>query len=823
MSMQISSKSLAAIFFLHLFVLTHSFGQSAIEKLPELILNYNQAFPWEKVYLHTDKPQYYSKDTIWIKAYGILEKEEKTANTSSVPLYVELIDPKFQRIAAEITIKMDQGNGRGDLVITEDLTPGPYTLRAYTNYMKNFGGEAVFHKDIWIRDFIPGQSLGYTEGSDLQLSFFPEGGVLVDGIKSKIGIKASEPGAKGIASFGYLFNSKMDTLLRFETNPMGVGSLSFVPQINETYEIRAKTKKGPWQKFRLAAIQATGFVMEVDPLSNIENINITIQHNSGDTRDLFLIGMSKGGLVYQKQMDAKRNQQVSIPKDDFLPGLVSFYLMDTETNILAQRLVMLHPFSNGIGNFLTDKSSYQTKDTVELEVEITDEFGRGLPGDFSVSVLDSYQVISSLKEDNIFTNFHLSSETSSEIENPFHYFDPENPHSARDLDDLLLTQRWRRFSWENLRLLDNRSVHYIEEGLSLSGNLSGMKKDNSHRLALLINPFSGEPIFHEGDTDPEGNFSFRGLEYYDSVGVFLQAYIPIEKGKNTWKVLKKHEVNLSKVEKPVLENRTFATLPTIFYYTDDDAYLVKVKKVNDMLDQMRKFRDIELGEVTVTGRRSNLVPDKRAEFYQNSPYTSLEITEEMHAYQNIFHFLKTKLGYKVIGDEFSLSPPPILTLRSGSLNTGGVRFIIDGKPTFNNLLAASLPLHQIERIDILRGPNVPSIYGANSEGVINVLTKSGNPNPDFSKLAITGNATMVAKGYVPVRDFYIGPDPEVPLGMDYRSTLYWNPEIRTDANGKAKIIFQLSDGDSEVWVRLEGLSDAGEPVFVMHKIKVGEK
>jgi hypothetical protein len=314
------------------------------------------------------------------------------------------------------------------------------------------------------------------------------------------------------------------------------------------------------------------------------------------------------------------------------------------------------------------------------------------------------------------------------------------------------------------------------------------------------------------------------LDYYDSVGVFLQAYVPVAKGRNSVKELKKQEVNIFKVEKPTLKKRTFANLPAVTSYWDHDAYLVKVQTANNMLDQMRRFRDIELGEVTVTGRRSTMIPDKRAEFYENNSFISLEVTEDMYAFQNIFHLLKARFGYKVIGDEFSINPPPILTLGSGRISSAGrfsgAKFIVDGNPTFNNQIAAAMPLHQIERIDILTGPNVPSLYGAGGNGVINILSKSGNPNRDFSDVTIRGNATVAAKGYVPMREFYTGSEMDMPLGLDYRSTIYWNPEVRTDANGKAKLNFRLSDGNPEVWVRVEGLSDAGEPVFTMHKFKV---
>ena len=49
------------------------------------------------------------------------------------------------------------------------------------------------------------------------------------------------------------------------------------------------------------------------------------------------------------------------------------------------------------------------------------------------------------------------------------------------------------------------------------------------------------------------------------------------------------------------------------------------------------------------------------------------------------------------------------------------------------------------------------------------------------------------------------------LSPDYRATLYWNPNIITDANGHAKVEFFNSDAAKEIQVNIEGLSEYGIP------------
>ncbi len=44
---------------------------------------------------------------------------------------------------------------------------------------------------------------------------------------------------------------------------------------------------------------------------------------------------------------------------------------------------------------------------------------------------------------------------------------------------------------------------------------------------------------------------------------------------------------------------------------------------------------------------------------------------------------------------------------------------------------------------------------------------------------------------------------------DYRETLYWNPVVETDKNGKAKVEFYQSDANSAFRIMTEGISSSG--------------
>jgi hypothetical protein len=103
---------------------------------------------FEKVYLHTDRSYYAAGEDMWFKAY-LVNAQSNYSTTSSNNLYVELINPTNEISAREI-VRIDNGVGVGDFKLEDSIASGHYHLRAYTNWMRNFGSHFVFEKDIWI-------------------------------------------------------------------------------------------------------------------------------------------------------------------------------------------------------------------------------------------------------------------------------------------------------------------------------------------------------------------------------------------------------------------------------------------------------------------------------------------------------------------------------------------------------------------------------------------------------------------------------------------------------------------------------------------------
>ncbi len=122
----------------------------------------------------------------------------------------------------------------------------------------------------------------------------------------------------------------------------------------------------------------------------------------------------------------------------------------------------------------------------------------------------------------------------------------------------------------------------------------------------------------------------------------------------------------------------------------------------------------------------------------------------------------------------------------------------------------SLPVRDIESVDVFKGPEA-AIFGAQGMfGAIAFYTKKGNGVPPPTE----GVYTLYQSGYHIPQQFYT-PKYDVKRPeherFDYRTTLLWSPVIVTDSTGRASVSFYNPDQETTVTGIIEGISITGTP------------
>jgi hypothetical protein len=141
---------------------------------------------------------------------------------------------------------------------------------------------------------------------------------------------------------------------------------------------------------------------------------------------------------------------------------------------------------------------------------------------------------------------------------------------------------------------------------------------------------------------------------------------------------------------------------------------------------------------------------------------------------------------------------------------------IDGVMVKDPSLIASLDPEIVERIDVVR--NKYYVGDFLFFGIVNVITKAG----DFSNPTLPDYAIRLHYSTIDQTGSFISPDyssaemkkSRIP---DFRNTLYWNPSVKTDKEGKARVEFWTSDSDSDFEVNIQGITSEGK-LFSLTKI-----
>jgi hypothetical protein len=123
-----------------------------ILKLKDKIRLYNASYPEEKIYVQLDKPFYKPGENIWFNVFVLNSNSHKPSSLSDV-VYVELIDTKGN-VATTTELVVNEGTANGDFLLQEKAPGGLYQIRSYTLWMKNFGKEAFFAKQVPVQRII---------------------------------------------------------------------------------------------------------------------------------------------------------------------------------------------------------------------------------------------------------------------------------------------------------------------------------------------------------------------------------------------------------------------------------------------------------------------------------------------------------------------------------------------------------------------------------------------------------------------------------------------------------------------------------------------
>ena len=504
----------------------------------------------EKVFVHTDNQCYFVGDTLWYKAYVVRADNLQPTDMSRI-LYVELLSPDGLVVERQNIIISPKGYTCGQFTLRDSLYSGYYELRAYTRWMLNFNVRhhryrrdetwSFYNKQmaadyfrIWdglysrvfpiyskpeeagdydVRSMYqrPKTRIPKQKKEDLIVTFYPEGGHLIQGVENRVAFEAVNQHGEAANLKGTLKADGMPDM-EIKTEYMGRGSFVVTPsdkRLKAHFTFHDKE-----YSFSLPKAEKQGVAIMLD--------DNQLKINTSQLLPECEYGLSvlcRGKLKFFSSITSLTNitsttssTSITIPFDSLSSGVHDLTIFDSNGQILADRLFFVNRHEND-GNLITAEieptHTYQPYEKIDIPVQLASTTE---PTVFSLSILDTNTDEPTYNNGNIMTDLLLSSELKGFIAYPAYYFESDDEVHRRHLDQLMMVQGWRKYNWTELSDTSRVMRYEPETSMTIEGGVYKM---------LSLNEVEPDEILNW--QDGVGLLGRKASEDYDPVDPFAES------------------------------------------------------------------------------------------------------------------------------------------------------------------------------------------------------------------------------------------------------------------------------------------------------------
>ncbi len=684
---------------------------------------------------------------------------------------------------------LEKGSGDGSFFLPATLATGNYTIRAYTNWMKNYGANYFFEKKITIINIQKESSQNTTSVKPLyDIGFFPEGGSLVAGIESKVGFKVNNQYGKGVEFSGALVSDKGDTVLHFQPYKFGMGNFNFKPAAGVQYRAIISLPGGEKQEKKLPVTGSNGYVMQLQH-NNTGQLIINVLSAGEASNSAVYLFVHTRNVTKAVSSTSLQNGQASFTISDTIPGdgISQFTIFNSSRQPVCERLYFKKPQQNLVIKASPDEQVYGQRKPVNISINTTAQSGgRSTAADMSMAV---YRMDSLAAEDEISISDYLllSADLTGIIESPHYYFTTVNDATAAD--NLMLTQGWRRFNWDEVLQNKKPSFKFIPEiyGHIINGKITALNKNMP--LVNVVTYLSVPGIrtqFQPANADSAGNIKFDMKDFYSDGDIVVQTNNETD---SCYRI---------EIDQPFFSKFSGRQQDAFSYNPAGSNNTVSKRYTSTQIQNTYLYNRLNQPvELSIDTNAFYLKPDGRYLLDNYVRFTTLE--EVMREYV-------IEVNVRRPGGKFIL---PVIDEGGKKPFTDPPLILLDGVPMFDtDKLMAYDPL-KIKQLDVMSRKYF--LRDNSFDGVINLTTYKG----DLEGFEIDPRATIINyEGLQLQREFYspvYATEKQQQSRLpDYRNLLFWTPILNTDANGKTQTSFYSSDVPGKYVGIIQGITPEGK-------------
>lgn len=702
------------------------------------------------------------------------------------------------------------------------------------------------------------------ETKDFKLEFFPEGGHLIYGVPNRIAFKAT--GKDGLGVNVDSLTLAAGTPLALSSQHRGMGSFLYTPTERNT-----KVKVSVNGKHRTVALPKSeneGYALRLTPrVDRTLQIAIATLHPEPDR----LLGytLTHHGKCELIDTLTMRNRIFSrtIPTHKLPTGVYQFALFDAGGTLYATRMLFVN---NGMVaapvTVTADKQNYKPFEQVKLRLQVHEEGNHHL----SLAVRDAADYGTG-STDDLRSYMLLSSELRGYIEHPQYYFEADDEEHHAALDRLMLVQGWSRYDWRQMTGNTPFEVgHYTEGALVLDGWALHPRKDEPMAdvdvRIKLYSPDRKQVQEMRVTTDEDGYWGTILQDFEGEWDLNLQTYqedkpvvarLRLERASapdvvsfETGKLHLQHRLDSAVYAPWVKEEKKRAP-------TDRTIVLDQVE-----VEGRRRYIDYCTFQAFNVTKDAELMTDKGEYTYTVADYLIdkgylITLSDGESWEQGAEENTKDRSTKReLVGDNMSgimqtmtnevAEGGDLMGMRSGYNRWLMKRALINDFRTFwlikegknNATEPSSQPGYDIDIAEVksIIVYDNPHSYMGNEE-VLKCLDISDiryvqkpvkEKEYNFpaglyvveihlhpgrkSRVSWNKNTRQTTfDGYSPKLEFYAPEYPNGPIegDVDYRRTIYWNPDIKTNRLGIVDVKFYNNSYSRSLNVSVEGMTDSG--------------
>lgn len=325
----------------------------------------------------------------------------------------------------------------------------------------------------------------------LSIRFYPEGGNLVYGLKSRVVCEAKVAGNTVPASAVLLQDGK--ALFQIPINAGGKGVFTFRPQRGSRYSLQA-TRNNRDQYFDLPPVLDDGIVINIANAVVNDSLQLEVQSSAPRTISIAMHNATAAFGTPKTRVTAI--SRIMIPIQE-MKGIYTITVFDEKARPLAERLIFARYDQKNKVEIHLNKDDFSTRDSVHTSLQITGPAGQPAPAALTVSCVAINRITTGIRKD-LESIYYLE----NELEGITLYNEQGRLLDNKPLlEELLLLKGWRRYTWQQLQHGNTDTATIIKP--EVKGRLLRFEKKVKKPEELMLMKDEGLSIGH---ADQEGNF-----------------------------------------------------------------------------------------------------------------------------------------------------------------------------------------------------------------------------------------------------------------------------------------------------------------------------